>query len=118
MGNNGAPDAKVLLYVGRFSPEKNCDLILEALTHLPDEWHVIFYGWGINEDKLKNKAKGMFPKSSSDTLARVLFPRPRMTYTPHAIALFSLHQVRLFRWSSSKPGKPVFPLSPPNFKLC
>ncbi len=77
VGDEDSPKAKVLLYVGRFSPEKNTEDILLAMNYLPDDWHVIFYGWGIHEEKLKSKAKGMLPKSPCGSLGRVLFPKPK-----------------------------------------
>ena len=77
VGEEGQPEAKVLLYIGRFSPEKNTDEILGAMHYLPDDWHVVFYGWGIHENRLKDKARRMLPKSPCGSVGRVLFPRPR-----------------------------------------
>jgi len=77
VGEEGSPEAKVLLYVGRFSPEKNTEDILSAMNYLPNDWHAIFYGWGIHEERLKNKAKGMLGPSPCGSLGRVLFPKPR-----------------------------------------
>lgn len=72
-------EAKLALFMGRFSEEKGPDLLLKAMTLLPDDWHVAFMGWGPMEDELKKRARHMLPKGSIDSVSRVIFPQPRIS---------------------------------------
>lgn len=71
-------NAKVLLYVGRFSEEKGPDLLLEAMPKLPDDWHLVMVGWGPMEAELKARAKNLLPRPEK-SISRIIFPQPRLT---------------------------------------
>lgn len=72
-------EAKVALFMGRFSEEKGPDLLLKAFTLLPDEWHLVLCGWGPMEDELKKRGRHMLPRSSTGSLSRIIFPQPRIS---------------------------------------
>lgn len=49
-----------LLFVGRLSPEKGCNILIEALKHFPQEkFHVSILGDGTERNELENLARGM-----------------------------------------------------------
>ena len=50
------PDQSVLLCVGRYSPEKRQETLIEALTELPN-WHLVLVGWGPLESHLRRHAR-------------------------------------------------------------
>jgi glycosyltransferase involved in cell wall biosynthesis len=64
------PNRKVLLYVGRFSREKNPQQVLRTLQALPDGWVAVMYGWGDLAADLREKAADL----------PVLFPQPRTDF--------------------------------------
>lgn len=62
---------RVLLYVGRFSREKNPQEVVEAAGRLPEGWAVVMYGWGEMAESLRAQAK------AQPTPNPILFPKPR-----------------------------------------
>lgn len=52
-----ASDAKVLFAAGRLHVVKGFDVLIDALTHLPDNTHLILVGSGGLEEELKSQAK-------------------------------------------------------------
>lgn len=51
----------VLGFVGRFSPEKRPQAIIEAVAGLPQEYKAMFVGWGGMRDALMSLANQMIP---------------------------------------------------------
>lgn len=45
---------KVLLFVGRFSPEKRTELLLELISSLPDDYKLLLVGYGQLEQTLRD----------------------------------------------------------------
>jgi glycosyltransferase involved in cell wall biosynthesis len=71
------PAAKVLLYHGRFSPEKNPEAVLSALPLLPDDWVLVMAGWGWMQQKLMMEIAPRYARKSRFTRAtNILFPKP------------------------------------------
>jgi|2_EtaG_2_1085320.scaffolds.fasta_scaffold00029_122 glycosyltransferase involved in cell wall biosynthesis len=63
-------DDKIILYMGRLVEEKNPEILLGALQHLPDEWKLLVVGSGYLEEN--------FSKSCSNLAAgRVAFLKPQ-----------------------------------------
>jgi glycosyltransferase involved in cell wall biosynthesis len=48
---------KFLLFVGRFSPEKQVHLIIDCMDHLPKDYKLILIGYGGLEDALRRQIK-------------------------------------------------------------
>ncbi|HVT80026.1 MAG TPA: glycosyltransferase family 4 protein, partial [Phycisphaerae bacterium] len=48
--------AKVIGYVGRFDPVKRIPLLIEAMNHLPDDFHLALVGYGNEEGRLRKLA--------------------------------------------------------------
>lgn len=72
-------DSKVVLYIGRFYPGKGGDVAIEAMSYLPDDWHLVMYGWGREEERLRKLAFGKLPPSSTGSESRVFWPVPRLS---------------------------------------
>ncbi len=51
----------VLGYVGRFSPEKRPELVIEAAARLPAHFKVLLVGWGPMRGQLMDMANAMIP---------------------------------------------------------
>ena len=67
------PDAKVILYVGRFYDGKGADVALQAFREFDNNHYLILNGWGQDERDLKNAAHRAF--SSNNGTGRVIFPQ-------------------------------------------
>lgn len=69
--------AKILLYNGRFSTEKNPEAVLRSLTHLPDNWVCVMHGWGDLQSKLMHEIAPSYARPSRYTKStNILFPKP------------------------------------------
>jgi len=64
-------DHKILLYVGRFSEEKNPGFMLDMLEQLDPSWALVYYGWGPLRNELIRRAAEHFNH-------RVVFPQPSL----------------------------------------
>ena len=51
-----APDQKILLFQGGYSPHRGISALLEASRHLHDDWSLVFMGWGKLEDEIRGYA--------------------------------------------------------------
>jgi glycosyltransferase involved in cell wall biosynthesis len=71
---NLSADVKIILYQGKFSPNRGLPLLLEAAFSLPDGWNVVFMGDGPLEETLTKSAE-KHQRQLFDT-ARTKFARP------------------------------------------
>lgn len=55
------PDDFIVGYVGRFSPEKRPDMMIEALSRLPRRFKALFVGWGPMQAELLEKCNRHIP---------------------------------------------------------
>ena len=107
------PESKVILYMGRFYHGKGADIVIDALHHLDDDWHVVMHGWGEEKERMFRQAYGAFRPSSTGSDARVFWPQPRLNgigdvyaaadvvVLPSKSEAFPL--VMIEAWQASKP---------------
>lgn len=62
-------DDFVLGYLGRFSGEKQVDLIIRAVAQLPPNFKAMFVGWGFDREMLVNLAEKLIPGRYAFTAA-------------------------------------------------
>ncbi|WP_373649993.1 glycosyltransferase family 4 protein [Schlesneria sp. DSM 10557] len=55
------PEDFVVGFVGRFSPEKRPELLIESLSRLPRHYKALFVGWGTQRQELMDKANRLIP---------------------------------------------------------
>jgi glycosyltransferase involved in cell wall biosynthesis len=55
------PDDFVVGYVGRYSPEKRPELLIDALAQLPRTYKALFVGWGPMQADLMSQANARIP---------------------------------------------------------
>lgn len=65
-----AADKKVLLFLGRMFNGKGAEVAIDCLSHLPEEYVLVMYGWGDLREELVRRAR-------STAKGRVMFPQPR-----------------------------------------
>jgi alpha-1,6-mannosyltransferase len=65
------PDTRLLIYAGRFTPEKKLDVLLEAVRKLGDRYHLILVGGGADLPRRKNVTHIPY-KRDQRQLARLL----------------------------------------------
>lgn len=52
-------DQKILLFQGGFSPNRGIKILLEAAAKLPDNWTIVFMGWGKLEEEIVRRGKSL-----------------------------------------------------------
>ena len=68
---NVQPNEKLVMFLGRFAPEKNPRCMIPLVQHLPQNYKVCIIGWGPLATRLMNDARET-PEGH-----RILFPKPR-----------------------------------------
>lgn len=64
------PKDIVLTYVGRFSPEKRPEAVIEAVALLPPRYKALLVGWGALESRLRERAEELIPGRYAFTYAQ------------------------------------------------
>lgn len=67
-------ERKILLFQGGFSPKRGIETLLGSVEKLPDEWSVVFMGWGGLESLISEKAAEVNQGRSKECARIVVIP--------------------------------------------
>jgi|GEM_PF-5408047 len=87
----GVPiDAPVAGFLGRLSPEKRPDLMIDAARHLPEPWHVVIVGSGHERERLDVSGLGRVRLIDADLAAGDVLAAFDALVVPSAYESFGL----------------------------